>query len=432
MDDTAALAALADATEVIRAPLGETLPRLSAVVARRLPHHALAELAPHCSYAPFKAYAAASGGDPELAGRITAADLDPLFATVRPGKPWAGTARVGGADREVLAVASEAAPRGAVLVLVLVRDVEGGRVSEGVRGGGDVAYLQALFDLVTAHLGRLAAEAVPGPLATSRAASGERARVTAELGEAHAAALTGLLGVLRSRTLDDRGARAAATELAVSALVGLRADVERDQAVAEEPADQAFARLGDSLRTLLRHGDVDLDLVPPGTARRLPADIAHAARAVVRAVVLASLEQDGVRRMRVGWAVAGSELRLTVRDDGPGSLTSCVLGPRRVADRLEAVGGRLDIDPVPGWGTTVTAAIPLGTGDAPPSADQLSGLGARELEVLGHLARGLRNRAIARELRISESTVKFHVANILTKLGVASRGEAAARFHAVA
>jgi DNA-binding NarL/FixJ family response regulator len=55
--------------------------------------------------------------------------------------------------------------------------------------------------------------------------------------------------------------------------------------------------------------------------------------------------------------------------------------------------------------------------------------GARELEVLGQLARGRRNRDIARELHISESTVKFHVANILEKLGVGSRGEAAALAH---
>ncbi|MFI5750630.1 response regulator transcription factor [Streptomyces sp. NPDC051644] len=78
-----------------------------------------------------------------------------------------------------------------------------------------------------------------------------------------------------------------------------------------------------------------------------------------------------------------------------------------------------------GWGTTVTAAIPLAT-PAAPATDPLAELGARELEVLGHLAQGQRNRAIAQQLHISESTVKFHVANILTKLNVESRGEAAA------
>jgi DNA-binding NarL/FixJ family response regulator len=64
-----------------------------------------------------------------------------------------------------------------------------------------------------------------------------------------------------------------------------------------------------------------------------------------------------------------------------------------------------------------------------PGADPLAGLGARELEVLERLALGHRNRTIAQERHISESTVKFHVANILSKLSVGSRGEAAALFH---
>ena len=46
--------------------------------------------------------------------------------------------------------------------------------------------------------------------------------------------------------------------------------------------------------------------------------------------------------------------------------------------------------------------------------------------MLGQLARGRRNRQIAELLSISENTVKFHVANVLAKLGVPSRGEAAA------
>lgn len=45
------------------------------------------------------------------------------------------------------------------------------------------------------------------------------------------------------------------------------------------------------------------------------------------------------------------------------------------------------------------------------------------------LARGRRNRDIAEELHISEATVKVHVAKIFDKLGVSSRGEAAALAH---
>ena len=49
----------------------------------------------------------------------------------------------------------------------------------------------------------------------------------------------------------------------------------------------------------------------------------------------------------------------------------------------------------------------------------------RELEVLRLVARGMANKAIARTLFISENTVKNHVRNILEKLQLHSRMEAA-------
>jgi two-component system nitrate/nitrite response regulator NarL len=51
-------------------------------------------------------------------------------------------------------------------------------------------------------------------------------------------------------------------------------------------------------------------------------------------------------------------------------------------------------------------------------------ISARERQVLELVAAGLPNKAIARELGISEHTVKFHVGSLLDKLGAASRTEA--------
>jgi NarL family two-component system response regulator LiaR len=50
----------------------------------------------------------------------------------------------------------------------------------------------------------------------------------------------------------------------------------------------------------------------------------------------------------------------------------------------------------------------------------------RELEILALIADGLNNREIADQLFVSRSTIKTHVSNILTKLGVSSRTEAVA------
>jgi LuxR family maltose regulon positive regulatory protein len=63
------------------------------------------------------------------------------------------------------------------------------------------------------------------------------------------------------------------------------------------------------------------------------------------------------------------------------------------------------------------------TGPAP--AGPLEGLTRRELEVLERLAAGDSNKAIGRRLELSPNTVKRHVARILDRLAVDSRGEAA-------
>ncbi|MFL6208505.1 MAG: response regulator [Pyrinomonadaceae bacterium] len=54
-----------------------------------------------------------------------------------------------------------------------------------------------------------------------------------------------------------------------------------------------------------------------------------------------------------------------------------------------------------------------------------SELTGRELEVLSEIVRGLSNREIAAALKISEATVKSHINNILSKLGVSDRTQAA-------
>ncbi|WP_281217617.1 helix-turn-helix transcriptional regulator [Microtetraspora fusca] len=59
----------------------------------------------------------------------------------------------------------------------------------------------------------------------------------------------------------------------------------------------------------------------------------------------------------------------------------------------------------------------------------LEALTAREREVLEHVAAGLSNREIGSLLYISQKTVSVHVSNILAKLGVASRTQAAAVAH---
>ncbi|MGW5650633.1 LuxR C-terminal-related transcriptional regulator [Streptomyces humi] len=414
---------LTTAADIIRAPLGEILPRLSAALADAVPHRAVAELSGSCARSPVKSHSVEPGG----AFPVTAAELAVVAKLAQPGRPWQGRALVAGAEEAVLAVASDANERGALLVLL--------RTDETAVSGRGLATVQALWDLVTAHGARIVSEAVPGPLALSRVAAAARATAIAELLDTHSAVLSGLLSVLRRRDLDDRSARTRAIDLALSALTELRADADRERELTEESAGDGFARLADSLRPLLLARGVRLELGPPGTEegadRLLPADVAHTARAAVRSVVSALLDEQGpdpVSRVHISWKASDNELRTTVRDDGPGILSRAVLEDHRIIERLTGMHGLLQVDAVPGWGTTIAVTLPLEPPQGPRN-DPLTALGARELEVLGHLARGRRNRHIAEELHISESTVKFHVANILDKLGVDTRGEAAALAH---
>ncbi|MGI5156219.1 helix-turn-helix transcriptional regulator [Microbispora sp. CA-102843] len=114
---------------------------------------------------------------------------------------------------------------------------------------------------------------------------------------------------------------------------------------------------------------------------------------------------------------------------------AAALGARPFLETLRVVGARAGFpDPT---ATTPTASSAAHDGDAqeitagePPGAarepGRLSALTAREREVLAHVAGGLANREIGERLFISQKTVSVHVSNILAKLSVTSRTQAAA------
>ena len=143
-----------------------------------------------------------------------------------------------------------------------------------------------------------------------------------------------------------------------------------------------------------------LDLVLPGmsgvdTARRL-----RVAHPEVKIVVLTSF--------------AGQESVLPAVRAGVAGYLLKDVGPAELADALRSVhAGGSPLHPA-------VAATVLRQVNA--TADPLT---PREREVLRLIARGLSNRLIARELVLSEKTVKTHVSAVLAKLGVTDRTQAA-------
>lgn len=74
-----------------------------------------------------------------------------------------------------------------------------------------------------------------------------------------------------------------------------------------------------------------------------------------------------------------------------------------------------------------TSTAPRGGAARPGDAPDPNQLTERELEVLGLVTAGLRNKEIAARLAVSENTAKFHLRNILEKLHAESRTELATR-----
>lgn len=155
----------------------------------------------------------------------------------------------------------------------------------------------------------------------------------------------------------------------------------------------------------LLHPDVILmDLVMPEMDGVAATRIIHEAHPQVRVIALTSFKDDELIYSAVKAGVAGyllkdctaDELAVAIRDVVAGKTTITLDMMRAVLRAAENSGGR---------------------------EYQLS---EREREVLRLVARGLSNRQIAHDLVLGESTVKFHVSNILSKLSVATRAEAVA------
>ncbi|MBG0854557.1 LuxR family transcriptional regulator [Streptomyces spinoverrucosus] len=379
----------------------EVLPSLSVALRDKIPHRWAAALV--------AGQTSVTSDDDD---RPSAAELAALADTAVPGRPWHRPVTIGGTTRPAL-VAATAGPwaPGSLLVLADATDpVDTEHAYPAVQCG---------WELAAALLSRSS----PSPTtAAERFFAGEHAKQLLIARNTHAVTLQALLATLRSRRLDDAQARQAATDIASTALTALRTASASQECTAE----RAFTLLTEQLRPLVLHTDVHLETVPPVTADRLlPAPVGEAATAVARGCVLAMLEHTRPRRIRVAWQVTDDQLVVEVRDDGDCASFPRHQGEYRMRERLAPLGGDFTLETVSGWGTTLTARLPLAL---PPSTDlePLRELSPREREVMAELARGRTNPQIAEHLHVTEHTVKFHVRQILSKLGVRTRGEAAA------
>jgi DNA-binding NarL/FixJ family response regulator len=112
-----------------------------------------------------------------------------------------------------------------------------------------------------------------------------------------------------------------------------------------------------------------------------------------------------------GSAIPGASLLL--RDATPDEIRAAL---RSAGERLIAMDPRI--------ASQIYEQLEWGSSRVPP-AESVT-LTPREQEILQRIARGMPNKAIARDLGISEHTVKFHIGSVFQKLDVGSRSEAIA------
>ena len=178
-----------------------------------------------------------------------------------------------------------------------------------------------------------------------------------------------------------------------------------------EPDIEVVGETGDGLETVteaeaLRPDVILMDLVMPGmdgieATRRITAE-----QPGVRILVLTSFAADD----KVFPAIKAGALGYILKDSGPAELVQAI---------HQVYHGQPSLEPSIALKVLQELFHPP---QRPPTPEPLS---ERELEVLRLLAQGKSNREIADQLAITELTVRTHVSNILGKLHLASRTQAA-------
>ena len=225
-----------------------------------------------------------------------------------------------------------------------------------------------------------------------------------------------------------------------SELLSIAARAEADRAaMGRATRDPGLAKTALAAARAYRDTLRDWTDTPVGAEQfggQLAADAAISAAEVERAAGEAGVEAwqvavDRADRCKSAWRMVYSRYRLAeallqARSSrreaaqvlGDAWARADALGAAPLVDQIESLARRSRVE-IP----TVVSAPTTAVDEPAPSDDH--GLTAREREVLALLVQGHTNKRIAEELFISESTAGVHVSNILGKLEVRTRTEAA-------
>lgn len=185
---------------------------------------------------------------------------------------------------------------------------------------------------------------------------------------------------------------------------GLRAylELQPDLEVCGEAGNAAHAA---DLAATLKPDVALVDLVMPGGDGIAATRAIRAASAHTQVVILTSLTDDSSVRP----ALEAGAVSYQLKDVAGAELVECVRSAARGESRLHP--------------RVASGLVRTLRGEQRP--DPLAQLSSREREVLLLIAQGLSNLQIAERLGIGEATVKTHVGNLLAKLDLSDRTQAA-------
>ena len=125
------------------------------------------------------------------------------------------------------------------------------------------------------------------------------------------------------------------------------------------PAELTEGGLFPALKSLGRRSAIRVEL-DVGFEHRLSDQVEVATYFTVSEALTNASKHANVKRVRVSLHVAGDTLLLSIRDDGVGGAdASRGSGLTGLKDRIEALGGKIQVKSPPGAGTSIEVRIPI-------------------------------------------------------------------------